>query len=110
MAKGTMLAFSNPSSPDREAEYNEWYDGVHAHEVTSLPGVGGMKRFRAVAQMNPPAEQPPHRYVSVYDLEDIDVAMKAFGTAASTFNMSAAMDLQNAVVLVYEGIFTYGDK
>jgi len=60
--------------------------------------------------MNPPSGQPPTSTSAVYDLEDIDVAMKAFGTAASTFNMSAAMDLHNAVVLVYEGIFTYVDK
>ena len=104
MARGRMFAFSNPASPDREADYNRWYDGIHGDEVTSLPGVGSMKRYRAVAQMNPLAKQPAHAYVAVYKLDDIDTAMKAFGAAAATFTMSDAMDLQNALVMVYEDV------
>jgi hypothetical protein len=104
MAKGRMFAFSNPSSPDREAEYNIWYDGIHGEEVTALPGVGNMKRYRAVTQMHPPSDGPAHNYIAVYELDDIETALQAFGKAAATFNMSDAMDLENALVLVYEDI------
>jgi len=110
MAKGILLAFSNPSSPDREEEYNAWYNDIHANEVTSLPGIGGMRRYRVVTQMNPPTDNPAYRYIAVYELHDIDAAMTALQTAGDTLNMSDSMDLQNALVVAFEPIFSHPGK
>ena len=35
--------------PGREAEYHDWYDRIHAPEVTAVPGKVGMKRGRLSA-------------------------------------------------------------
>jgi hypothetical protein len=53
MAKGILLALSNPSAADREAEYNTWYNDIHANEATSLRDVEGVTRYRAAAHVSP---------------------------------------------------------
>ena len=35
MGKGVIAVWSNPISDDKEAEYNEWYSGIHISELTS---------------------------------------------------------------------------
>lgn len=49
MAKGILLALSNPVSPDREDEFNRWYNEVHGAEVTGLAGFQSMTRYRIKA-------------------------------------------------------------
>ena len=36
MAKGIILVETRPSSPEREQEYNTWYDEVHLGELVAL--------------------------------------------------------------------------
>jgi hypothetical protein len=110
MAKGLLLAFSNPVSTEREDEFNTWYNGVHASEVISLAGFGGMTRYRAVAQMSPPTEGGAHRYVAVYELHDIDAGMAALRAATDTLSMSDAMDLKNALVVAFKPIFSISEE
>ncbi|HEY3657577.1 MAG TPA: hypothetical protein VGL34_21585 [Steroidobacteraceae bacterium] len=110
MAKGLLLAFSDPISADREGDYNAWYNGIHANEVTSLSGFGGMTRYRAVAQMSPPSESHAYRYLAVYELHDIEAGMSALQAATPNLNMSDAMDLNNALVVAFEPIFSSSEK
>ena len=42
MPTGVFLALSNPMSEDVEAEFNKWYDEVHAPEVLRIPGVASI--------------------------------------------------------------------
>ena len=39
MARGIMYVESFPSSPDREQEYNTWYNEVHLPLVQKTPGL-----------------------------------------------------------------------
>jgi hypothetical protein len=61
MAKGIILVESYPSSPDREQEYNTWYDEVHLPELVALDGIVSARRLRPVDGTGP--------YVALYEIE-----------------------------------------
>lgn len=74
MTKGVLLVWTEPSSPDREEEYNEWYDSTHAPDVLeNVEGVTSFRRFKvAKAQLGDiPA---PTRYLIIYELEIDDLS------------------------------------
>ena len=48
MAKGIILVETFPSSPEREQEYNTWYDEVHLPELVALDGFVSARRLRPV--------------------------------------------------------------
>ena len=61
MAKGIILVESRPSSPDRDQEYNTWYDEVHLGELVALYGFVSARRLRPVDGDGP--------YVAIYEVE-----------------------------------------
>ena len=74
--------------PEREGEFNAWYDLDHMPEITTLPGVLSAQRyyagddvmpFRASKEGAPPIGQA--RFLSVYLLgtEDFNEGITAFG-------------------------------
>jgi hypothetical protein len=67
MARGIMIVHSNPSSPAREDDYNDWYTGVHLPELLKLDGIVSARRYRVLD------ERATNRYVAVYDIEADDV-------------------------------------
>ena len=69
MPKGKMLVYSNPASPEREAEFNEWYDTVHVPDVLKIKGITGAMRTRVA---DSPASDTPGKYLAIYDVEADD--------------------------------------
>jgi hypothetical protein len=53
--------------PGREAEFDEWYDGQHLHDVARIPGVRSAKRYDAVE--TEPEGGEPARCLAVYSIE-----------------------------------------
>ena len=45
MKPGLVFVYSNAISDEKEAEYNEWYNGIHAEECC-VPGVRRLKRYK----------------------------------------------------------------
>lgn len=93
MAKGVLLAFTSPTSPDQEAEFNDWYDNTHIAEVKSaVPQITEVSRYRLVDPENPGADP---RYLCVYDIvaDDVMEAAAALGAAGPTLTQTATMDL-----------------
>jgi hypothetical protein len=60
-----MYVESRPSSPDREREYNTWYDQVHLPELLALDGIVSARRLRPVDGEGP--------YVAIYEIEGDDL-------------------------------------
>jgi hypothetical protein len=59
-----MLTFSNPASPEVEADYHAWYTEVHIPQLlTHVPGLKSAARYRCRG------EAPAHRYLVVYDVD-----------------------------------------
>lgn len=64
MTRGVLYVTSHPSSAEREAEYNDWYDHVHLPDVCAVPGFLGGRRYA-------PVDGGP--YVALYDIEGEDL-------------------------------------
>ncbi|WP_156687113.1 DUF4286 family protein [Mycobacterium sp. Marseille-P9652] len=92
MAKGIMYVESRPSSPDREQEYNTWYETVHIPELLALDGIVGARRFRPVDGQGP--------YVAIYELEgdDLQAILDNMGASAGQLHMSDAIQLDPAPI------------
>ncbi len=95
MAKGVFLAWSSPVSPDQLAEFDEWYSGTHIPQVrAAVPSISAVARYELV---DPAADGPSYRYLTVYELDDVDIPAAAAAmnesAAAGKIEMSPAMDL-----------------
>ncbi|ORW30744.1 hypothetical protein AWB91_17285 [Mycobacterium paraense] len=92
MAKGIMLVESVPSSPDREDEYNTWYDEVHIPQLLELDGIVAARRLRPVDGNGP--------YVAIYELEgdDLQAILDNMIANAGQLRMSDALQLNPAPV------------
>ena len=63
-AGGVILVSMTPD-PDREEEFNEWYNTEHIPFFNRLPGAIAARRFRAIAGSP--------KYVALYHVETIDI-------------------------------------
>ena len=92
MAKGIMFVESWPSSPDREQEYNTWYDEVHIPQLLTFDGIVGARRLRPVNGEGP--------YVAIYELEadDLQAVLDNMVANAGQLNMSDALQLDPAPI------------
>jgi hypothetical protein len=92
MAKGIMYVESRPSSPEREQEYNAWYDEVHLPELLALDGIVSARRLRPVDGQGP--------YVAIYELEgeDLQAILDNMIANAGQLHMSDALLLDPAPI------------
>ena len=58
----------------KEAEFNKWYDEVHAKELLALKGYSGITRFKVDAQIRPQANPPEFGYMTIWHFDDVDTA------------------------------------
>ncbi|MBW0019622.1 MAG: hypothetical protein JO236_19025 [Mycobacterium sp.] len=65
MAKGIIYVESRPTSPDRDQEYNAWYNDVHLKELLALDGFVSARRLRPIGGDGP--------YVALYEIEADDL-------------------------------------
>lgn len=85
MPKGVLVVHTQPA-PDREAEYNDWYDNVHLPDICALPGFTGARRFKVSgAQLGKAPEGVP-TYVAIYDVDadDLQGALNGIGAGVGS--------------------------
>lgn len=85
MAKGIIYVETYPSSPDREQEYNTWYDEVHLPELVAIDGIVSARRLRPVNGEGP--------YAALYEIEGDDLQAVLQGMSAAKLTMSSALQL-----------------
>jgi hypothetical protein len=102
MARLILIATSG-AQPGREADFNRWYDEVHAPQVCSIPGVVSCRRYRQSAQSPLPAPAP---FLAIYEIETDDpkAVMGELLRRASKgeLTQSSALDPSNAKLWLYE--------
>lgn len=114
MPKGVLVVFSDAVSPEREEDFNRWYDQVHVPEVTSVPGCVAARRY----VFSPPGLDPvptKHRYLALYEFDApqlqpvVDEIYTRF--TEGRFDMGDSIDLEkNApITLLYESLPGPGD-
>ncbi|WP_205874798.1 DUF4286 family protein [Mycobacterium camsae] len=85
MAKGIIYVETYPSSPDREQEYNSWYDDIHLPELVAVDGIVSARRLRPVDDEGP--------YVALYEIEGDDLQAVLAGMSEARLTMSSALQL-----------------
>jgi hypothetical protein len=93
MAKGIIYVETHPSSPDREQEYNTWYDEVHLPELVALDGIVSARRLRPVDGDGP--------YVALYEVEgdNLQAIVDNMRANARHLHMSDALQLDPPPVM-----------
>jgi hypothetical protein len=93
MAKGIIHVETRPSSPDRDQEYNTWYDEVHIPELVALDGFVSARRLRPVDGDGP--------YVALYEIEadDLQAVLQNMLANARNLHMSDALQFDPPPVM-----------
>lgn len=103
MNNSVFMALTNSISAERDAEYNRWYNEVHANDILSLPTMRSMVRYRAVQQITPAGDKAFHKYLAIYNVDDPRAAYQALVERRSTFTMTDA--IADPLLVSYEPIF-----
>ena len=103
MAKGYLVVLTNPVSPEREEEFNHWYNEIHASEVVALPGFTRMTRLRAGPAI---AGTSDYAYLALYECDDLELAHRTILERRDGLNVSEALDA-SAVAVFFEPIFSF---
>lgn len=106
MNKPILIALTNPVSADADAEFNRWYNEVHARDILSLPTVHSIARYRAIRQIRPHDGAPVHRYAAIYEMDDPARAVEKLIEMRPHFEMSPTLDTGSSVALTFEPIFS----
>ena len=109
MPKGLLLVFSQPVSADREAEYNNWYDNVHLHDLVAVEGVVSASRYQVSdTQLVPEAAPDGPPYLAIYEIEADDpaavLAAIREGGASGAFRPGDALDRATSQAFFVEQI------
>jgi len=76
MNKWLFIIESNCKDPDREADFNEWYNNIHLPDMLELPDVVGADRYENI---NPGDGEA--KYVALYEIESDDIQKTIDDTA-----------------------------
>lgn len=83
MPKFLLIALNGPTDGEGDdAEYNRWYDEVHAADLMSITGAKSVRRFRVMAQNR---VDKPYVNVTEVEAESAEAMMKELAEKASTF-------------------------
>ena len=83
MPKFLLIALNGPTDGDGDdAEYNRWYDEVHAADLMSITGANSVRRFRVVAKNR---IDKPYVNVTEFEAESAEAVMKELAEKASDF-------------------------
>jgi hypothetical protein len=72
MKKWLVVLESNCADPNREQEFNDWYNNIHLPDLLKLPGVVRARRYK-----NPNPPEGEASYLALYEVEvdDIEAAL-----------------------------------
>jgi len=69
MAPTALLIVTVDIEPEREDEFNRWYDEEHVPEKLAAPGFHSARRFKHFTI--------PHRYLAIYEVDEGDTVTNA---------------------------------
>lgn len=105
MAKGALMVWSNPTSPEQDSEFNRWYTDVHIRELGSAPGLTKVTRYRVSDIQIPDTEAQAHGYLAIYEMDDVASGLASLGQVTAT--PSDAIDMANTKRLLIEEIAVF---
>ncbi len=97
MPQGKAIVFSN-CTEGKDAEFNHWYDVIHAPEVIEKTPITRCTRMRLADDQIAPGT---HRYIAIYEYDGETKAVQEALTG-SVFEMSDT--LQDPSIVFYESM------
>ncbi len=67
--KAMLVVLTNPASPERADQYNEWYNECHLPDVLAIPGYVRATRYRAFEGRRAFSQE----YLALYELDVPDI-------------------------------------
>ena len=65
MPRGIVYVETRPVSPEREADYHDWYDEIHLPEILAFDGFVAARRFGPIGEDGP--------FVAIYEMDADDL-------------------------------------
>jgi hypothetical protein len=105
MPRGIIYLETMPVSPEREADYHEWYNDVHLAEIVSVDGIVSARRFAPIDGNGP--------FIAIYELDcdDLDQVVQRLSQLGASGKMSSIelLDMRTPLIPhVYREIGSYG--
>jgi len=106
MGSYRLVVLTNPTTPDREDEYNNWYTNQHLGDVVAIPGIVSAQRFKVHSGISGP--KSVHDYLAIYEIEtnDLDKVLTELKTRPGTpaMPMTDALDSAGSSATIFEVI------
>lgn len=115
-ATGLLIVHSRAADGADEAEFNRWYDEVHAPEIVERGAAVSFRRYKASGIPLSPGVPEPGGYVCVYQIEartPEDVAaieQQLRGTKHLSHGMSPTLDLPSVQAGFYLPLDEKGEE
>lgn len=96
MPKSLMLVLTNPASAEQRADFENWYDTKHLHDIAGLGGIVSATRYRIVSDVPVLSGLPGAQQASlaIYELEaETDEDLRAVTAAMQNALGRGAVDL-----------------
>jgi hypothetical protein len=89
----------------REDDFNSWYNGTHAADLVTVPGVVAVNRF-VFSETFLDASQPPPKYLSMMDFRtgSVDRFSEVLDRVSAHFANTDAFDASHAWRLLYKQV------
>ena len=76
-ARPAIFVVKATISPEQEAAFNAWYDGVRSAEAARVPGCTGTRRYAALPLESAHVGSEPWQYMVCYEFES-EQSLQAF--------------------------------
>jgi hypothetical protein len=105
MPPAILAVFTNVTSPEHDAAYNDWYDNVHLKDVVKVPGFVSATRYR-ISPAQAKGVVVTHKYLSVYEVQsdDLQGSLDTLKKAGREMAMSEYLDGKSSTAFLYEEI------
>ena len=105
MPKGVLVVETAPSSPDRDAEFNDFYNDTHLAEILRVPEFKAARRFRRIGE----GEYP---YLAIYEVEadDLSKVLPAMTEYGQRHGVTESDAVDNMHAVLYEQIYEFEGK
>jgi hypothetical protein len=105
--KAILVVHTEPATPEDDAAYNKWYDGIHVPDIVALPGFVAASRYKVSSTQMGGATPDVPGYVAIYeiDADDLDATLKGIGAGAASGAVrmgDAPMGAKSSMVLYEE--------
>jgi hypothetical protein len=107
MPPAILTVFTNVTSPEHDAAYNDWYDNVHLRDVFKVPGFVAATRYRlSAAQAKGVDATQQSQYLAIYevDSDDLQGSLDTLMKAGRDMVFSEHLDRKNLSAFLYEEI------